>query len=60
MPVPSEIIALVNQLNQELNLIEQEATEGLNLLRPILSHFPENTRLIQYFAFLSNALFSVS
>ncbi len=36
MPIPSEIQSLVNRLNLELETIEQEATEGLNLVRPIL------------------------
>lgn len=57
MPVPSEIMALVEQLNRELDLIEEETTVGLNLVRPPLSIFPENARLIQFFAYLNNAQF---
>lgn len=56
MPIPSEIAALVAQLNQELKQTEQEATEGVNIVRPILSRFPDNIRLIQFFTFFSNAL----
>lgn len=56
MPIPSEIAALVDQLNQELNQTEQEATEGVNLIRPLLSRFPDNIRLIQFFTFFNNAL----
>lgn len=59
MPIPSEIAALVNQLNQELNQTEQEATEGVNLVRPLLFRFPDNIRLIQFFAFFNNALLFV-
>ncbi|WP_275974203.1 hypothetical protein [Argonema galeatum] len=44
MPIPPEITALVEQLNQELNQIEQEATAGITLTRAILDRFPENAR----------------
>jgi len=56
MATPSEIAALVDQLNQELNQTEQEVTEGVNLVRPLLSRFADNVRLIQFFAFFNNAL----
>lgn len=59
MPIPSEISNLINRLNQELNETEQEATNGLNLLQPILSRFPENTTLIQFFANFNTTLFFV-
>jgi hypothetical protein len=49
MPIPSEIQSLVDRLDQELGEIERKATEGLNLVRPILSNFPDNVRLIQSF-----------
>ncbi|MCL1466264.1 hypothetical protein [Argonema galeatum] len=57
--IPSEIQALIDRLNQELAQIEREATEGLNLARPILSRFPDNVILIGSFATLNNALFFV-
>ena len=56
MPITPEIRALVERLNREIDLIEQSATEGLNLARPILYQFPENARLIQLFAALNNSL----
>ncbi|AFY75969.1 hypothetical protein Ple7327_0522 [Pleurocapsa sp. PCC 7327] len=56
MPIPPELVDLVNRLNQELDETEREATEGLNLLRPLLSRFPSNVRLIQFFAFFNNGL----
>ncbi|MBO1350196.1 MAG: hypothetical protein EBE86_023755 [Hormoscilla sp. GUM202] len=59
MPITPEIQALVNRLNQELNQTEQEATEGLNIVRPLLSRFPENDRLNQFFAYFSSVLFFV-
>ncbi len=59
MPIPSEIQSLVDRLKQELGEIEREATEGLNLVRPILSNFPDNVRLIQFVAFFNNGLLFV-
>ena len=56
MSIPSEIAAFINQLNQEFDETEQEATEGVNLVRPFLSRFPDNVRLIQFFTFFNNAL----
>ncbi len=59
MTIPPEITALVDQLNQELNQTEQEAREGLNLVRQAMSRFPNNALLIQFFAYFSAALFFV-
>ena len=59
MPIPAEIIALVERLNRDLNEIEQEAIQGLNRARAKLSRFPDNTSLIQIFASLNNALLFV-
>ena len=59
MPIPSEIQSLVDRLDRELGEIEREATEGLNLVRPILSNFPDNVRLIQFMAFFNNGLLFV-
>lgn len=59
MTIPSEIRSLVIQLNQELALIEQEATRGINLLRPVLSLFSDNPLLLRFFASLNNVLFFV-
>ncbi|MBE9227297.1 restriction endonuclease subunit S [Phormidium sp. LEGE 05292] len=56
MTIPYEIIALIEQLNNELNQIEREATEGRILARAILSRFPDNFSLIQLFATLNNHL----
>lgn len=35
---------------------EQEAIEGLNIVRPALSRFPDNAILIQFFAYLNSVL----
>jgi hypothetical protein len=54
MTIPSEILAIIDRLNQELTQIEQEAARGLNLTRTALSQFPENPRLAQFFTYLNN------
>lgn len=59
MTIPPEITALVEQLNQELDLTEQEAREGLTRLRQIMLLFPNNTLLIQLFAYFNTAMFFV-
>lgn len=59
MSITPEIQVLVDRLNQEINQTEQAATEGLNLVRPLLSRFPENDRLNQFFAYFSSVLFFV-
>jgi hypothetical protein len=59
MPIPSELNALIERLNQELDIIEQEATAGLNLVRVKLERFPNNFLLIQMFASFNTALFFV-
>ncbi|MGL5795829.1 MAG: restriction endonuclease subunit S [Waterburya sp.] len=59
MPIPSEIQSLVDRLNLELEITEREAKEGLSLVRPILSSFPDNVRLIQFLALFNNGLLFV-
>ncbi|MDB9516720.1 hypothetical protein PN466_07150 [Roseofilum reptotaenium CS-1145] len=59
MTIPSELNVLINRLNAELDRIEAQGTEGLRLLRPIMSSFPDNTILIQQFAYLNTILFFV-
>ena len=60
MPIPSEINALIERLNQELTQIEQEATDGLTLARVSLERFADNATLIQMFAFLNSSIFLVN
>jgi|GEM_PF-2477713 hypothetical protein len=57
MPIPSEITQLVQRVNQELDQIEQDATEGLTLARAILNQFPENFIVVQLLAFLNTSIF---
>jgi hypothetical protein len=59
MAIPSEIQALIAQLNQELDETEQEAADGLKLIRPLLSRFPDNVILTQFFAAFNNSLLFV-
>jgi len=59
MSIPSEIAALVERFNQELNEIERSASLGLDLARVILERFPNNFTVIQLFAFLNTAMFFV-
>jgi hypothetical protein len=60
MTIPAEILSLVRQLNDELDLIEQQANEGLILANQLLERFPDNARLISLFASISNVLFFVN
>ena len=57
MSITPEIRELIKRLQQELNELEQNTREGIDLVRLPLSQFPENTILVQFFAYLSNVLF---
>ncbi|MBD2185157.1 restriction endonuclease subunit S [Planktothrix sp. FACHB-1355] len=57
MAIPSELNALIERLNQELDTIEREATAGLNLARVSMERFPNNFTLVQLFAFLNTSMF---
>lgn len=59
MPIPPEINAIVQRLNQELNDTEQEANQARTLTQRMFSTFPDNQYLIQVFASISNNLFFV-
>jgi hypothetical protein len=56
MTIPSNINSIVESLNRELDEIEQIATTDQSIARLILDKFPNNARLIQFFATFSNAL----
>jgi hypothetical protein len=56
MTVPPEISTLIDQLERELDQIGQEATAGVSLVRSLLSSFPDNIRLIQFFTAFNNRL----
>jgi hypothetical protein len=59
MSVPPEIDSLIERLNQELSQSEQLAINGINLVKLILSRFPDNARMIELFAVLTNVLLFV-
>lgn len=59
MPIPPEINEIIQRLNQELNQIEQDATEALNLLQPRLNLFPNNPVVVGLFAAIQNRLYQV-
>lgn len=59
MSIPHSIQNLITQLNQELNAIEKQATEGANRVQVLLASFPDNLILIQFFATFSNTLLFV-
>jgi hypothetical protein len=56
MTIPSEILAIITTLNQELHQIEEEATRGLQIIRRLLPLFSDNIVLIQLLATLNNSL----
>jgi hypothetical protein len=60
MTVNPEIIRLVQQLTNELDLIEQQAHQGLTISSQLLDRFPNNVSLIGLSANLGNILFFVS
>lgn len=59
MAIPLPLQQLIDQLNFELDESEQQATEGLNLVRGLLSRFPNNEIMIQFFAYFNNVLLFV-
>ena len=59
MPIPPEIESLIERLNLELEEIERDAKEGLNLVRQLMSLFPNNASLIQFFAYWQTTQFFV-
>ena len=59
MAIPAKISTLINRLNQEIEQTEQEAIQGLDLVRASLSRFPDNAVLLQFYAAFSNVLLFV-
>ena len=52
--MPSNINALIKQLNHELNNLEHELSQSIELIRSRINLFPGNLILIQLFATLNN------
>ena len=59
MSISPEIKILIGRLERELQEIEEDVKEGLNIIQPIISSFPNNIVLTQFFASLSNNLLYV-
>jgi hypothetical protein len=59
MVIPEDFNQLIERLHLELEEINQNVTKGINLIRPVLSQFPENILLVQFFAYLNNVFFLV-
>jgi vacuolar-type H+-ATPase catalytic subunit A/Vma1 len=59
MLIPSEILVLVEQLNEELNFIEQVTVIALDLTRALSRRFPDNETFVQFFAYLNSTLLLV-
>ncbi|MGL5059527.1 MAG: hypothetical protein ACRC62_06055, partial [Microcoleus sp.] len=60
MSIPLSILELVAQLTSEIDLLEQQASEGLVLARQLLDRFPNNATLIGLSANLGNIIFFAS
>jgi len=60
MAIPIELLALIDRLNQELAETERDATNGVNILRPILFRFPDNDTMTQFFAYFNTAILDIS
>jgi hypothetical protein len=54
MTVPSNLNALVIQINAEINVLEQELSKAIELIRERVTLFPGNIVSIQIFANLTN------
>lgn len=55
MPITPEFAALIDRSNQELNQTLARVTGCLELLRELISRFPNNAIPMQYYAFLNAA-----
>ncbi|MCT7956692.1 hypothetical protein [Laspinema palackyanum] len=53
MAIPEKIESIVERITQELENTDQAATQGLTVVRALLSQFVNNAILIQYFAYLN-------
>ena len=59
MTLPSNIDALIAQINYELDNLKHELSQSIELISSKIDLFPENMILIQFFASLNNyALFT--
>lgn len=54
MFIHPEINNLIERLQRDLNLIEQDATEAINLLQNQLVNYPSDLSIVRTFAILGN------
>jgi predicted transcriptional regulator len=59
MDIPVSLQAIIDRLKQELHEIETSTQHGLEILKQLLEMFPNNDILVQFYSYLSNALFLV-
>jgi GTP1/Obg family GTP-binding protein len=59
MDIPASLQAIIDRLKQELHEIETSTQHGLEILKQLLEMFPNNDILVQFYSYLSNALFLV-
>lgn len=57
MPLPSELTALVERIDRELDRLESDGREAIKIGTYLLNRFPDNFTLIQLMAFLNTSLF---
>jgi hypothetical protein len=60
MSIPSDLRPLVDELYRVLDDTERQATLGLLALRKVMSLFPTNEILMQYFSSLTNFQFCIA
>ncbi|GFE68094.1 hypothetical protein [Chroococcus sp. FPU101] len=59
MPIPFEIVSLIERLNQELEQMEQETIRGANLALQLLNRYTNNAILTQYYAYFETTRFFI-
>ncbi|MFM6060042.1 MAG: hypothetical protein ACKPBT_18250 [Microcystis aeruginosa] len=57
MPLPSELTALVERIDRELDRLESDGREAIKIGTYLLNRFPDNFTLIQLMAFVNTSLF---
>ena len=57
MTIPPQLSALIDQVNEELNQLEQEVQQQLARVRSLLNSFPDNIFFIELFGELNNFQF---
>ncbi|CCI20648.1 Specificity determinant for HsdM and HsdR (fragment) [Microcystis aeruginosa PCC 9807] len=53
MPLPSQLTALVERIDRELDRLESDGREAIKIGTDLLNRFPDNFTLIQLMAFVN-------